>query len=76
MIAAKMRAASFLGDVMSFLRNAALAALISCSAIAAASAQPIAPMPAAMPTPQDTPYPGGPIVLNVDATDTQRGSSA
>jgi predicted metalloprotease with PDZ domain len=73
MMGGKMRAKFFLGDVMSFLRTAALAALISCSAIAAASAQTIAPMPAAMPTPQDTAYPGGVIVLNVDATDTQRG---
>lgn len=58
---------------MSFLRNAALAAVLSLSATALAGAQPIAPLPPPTPAPQDVAYPAGALTLEVDATDTARG---
>ena len=52
------------------------AALLAASSLPAFAQQPPLPVSVgtAVPEPSDTPYPGGAIALDIDATDTQRGT--
>lgn len=58
---------------MSMFRGAACALVMVCSAGAAWAQPQRLPMPPAIEAPADVAYPGGVIMLEIDATDTARG---